>query len=188
MTRKLIFILVAAVFVFVSVDSSFAQVSTRAGAIFGRVIDDKSAPLPGVNTTLECDSLGAPQTATTGPTGGFRFANIPPGLCSVTLSLEGFTEIRQEEVRVSIGGEVQLSITMRPTLEEEFVVVADTPVVDTRKLGNETTFTQEYLEQVPSGRDPWSDRSRPPDATTRPASRSVPRSASSCSATRTRTG
>ena len=155
MRNKFIFILVAAVFVCVLADSAFAQVSTRAGAIFGRVQDDKGAPLPGVNTTLECTSIGAPQSATTGPTGGFRFANIPPGVCSVTFALEGFTEIRQEEVRVSIGGEVQLSITMRPTLEEEFVVVADTPVVDTRKLGNETTFTSEYLEQVPSGRDPW---------------------------------
>ena len=153
MRNKFIFILVAAVFVCVLADSAFAQVSTRAGAIFGRVQDDKGAPLPGVNTTLECTSIGAPQSATTGPTGGFRFANIPPGVCSVTFALEGFTEIRQEEVRVSIGGEVQLSITMRPTLEEEFVVVADTPVVDTRKLGNETTFTSEYLEQVPSGRD-----------------------------------
>ena len=155
MRNKFIFALVAAVFVCVLADSAFAQVGTRAGAIFGRVQDDKGAPLPGVNTTLECTSIGAPQTATTGPTGGFRFANIPPGVCSVTLSLEGFTEIRQEEVRVSIGGEVQLSITMRPTLEEEFVVVADTPVVDTRKLGNETTFNSEYMEEVPSGRDPW---------------------------------
>jgi len=44
---------------------------------------------------------------------------------------------------------------MKPTLAEEFVVVAETPVVDAKKTGNDTTFTSEYLSEVPSGRDPW---------------------------------
>jgi hypothetical protein len=96
-----------------------------------------------------------PQTATTGPTGGFRFANLPPGMYSVNFSIEGFTEVRQEDVKVNIGGNVQLDITLKPTLQEEFVVVADTPVVDTKKTGIESTFDREYLDKVPSGRDPW---------------------------------
>jgi hypothetical protein len=132
----------------------FAQVSTRAGSVYGKVLDDKGQPLPGVTVILESTAAQS-QTATTGPTGGFRFANLPPGLYSATFSIEGFTEVRQEEVRVSVGGEVQLEITLKPTLTEEFVVVADTPVVDTKKTGNESSFNREYLDKVPSGRDPW---------------------------------
>ncbi|MCI0415418.1 TonB-dependent receptor [bacterium] len=131
-----------------------AQVSTRAGSIYGKVNDDKGQPLPGVTITLESTEI-QPQTSTTGPAGGFRFANLPPGMYSATFSIEGFTEVRQEEVRVSVGGEVQLQITLNPTLTEEFVVVADTPVVDTKKTGNESSFNREYLDKVPSGRDPW---------------------------------
>ena len=131
-----------------------AQVTTRTGSIYGKITDDKSQPLPGVTVILESTDT-QPQTAISGPTGGFRFANLPPGVYSATFSIDGFTEVRQEDVRVSTGGEVQLEITLRPTLSEEFIVVADTPVVDTRKTGNESTFNREYLDKVPSGRDPW---------------------------------
>jgi hypothetical protein len=131
-----------------------AQVSTRTGTVYGKVLDDKGAPLPGVNVTLESTET-QPQTATSGPSGTFRFANLPPGTYSATFSIEGFTEVRQEDIRVSIGGGVQLEITMKPTLSEEFVVVAETPVVDTKKTGNDTTFNREYMEKIPSGRDPW---------------------------------
>ncbi len=155
MRSKLLLALVVALFVFAFTYPALAQVSTRTGTIFGKVQDDKSGPLPGVSVNLECDSLSQPQSATTGPTGGFRFAAIPPGTCAVTFSIEGFTEVRQEDVRVSIGSSVNLEITLRPTLAEEFVVVADTPVVDTKKTGNESTFNREYLDKVPSGRDPW---------------------------------
>jgi len=155
MRSKLLLTLVVGLFVFAFTFPVLAQVSTRTGSVFGRTVDDKGAPLPGVSVTLEGRALGAPQTATTGPTGGFRFANLPPGNYSATFSIEGFTEVRQEDIRVNVGGSVQLDITLRPTLAEEFVVVADTPVVDTKKTGNDTNFNREYLDKVPSGRDPW---------------------------------
>ena len=154
MRSKLLLTLVAALVVFAFTIPASAQISQRTGTIIGKVADDKGGPLPGVSVSAESDST-APQTATTGPTGSFRFANLPPGTYSVTFSIEGFTEVRQEDVRVNVGGTVQLDITLRPTLAEEFVVVADTPVVDTNKTGNDTNFDREYLDKVPSGRDPW---------------------------------
>ena len=69
--------------------------------------------------------------------------------------MEGFTEVRQEEVRVSVGSTVQLDITLKASLTEEFTVIGETPVVDTTKAENESTYNREYLDQVPSGRDPW---------------------------------
>jgi hypothetical protein len=131
-----------------------AQVATKTGSIYGKVIDDKGAPLPGVTITLESDVIPA-QVATAGPSGGFRFANLPPGIYAVNLSIEGFTEIRQEEVRVSTGSQVQLEITMRPSLAEEFTVIGETPIVDSKKTGQADTFNRDYLEDVPGGRDPW---------------------------------
>ena len=74
---------------------------------------------------------------------------------SLNFSLEGFTELRQEEVRVSVGSTVELNITLKPSLQEEFTVIGETPTVDTTETGNQSTFNQEYLDEVPSGRDPW---------------------------------
>src|SRR5262245_35428038 len=131
-----------------------AQVALKTGSIYGKITDDKGAPLPGVNLTLESDVIPA-QAATSGPSGGFRFANLPPGAYSVNFSIEGFTEVRQEEVRVSTGSQVQLEITLKPSLSEEFTVIGETPVVDTKKTGTSQSFSREYLEDVPSARDPW---------------------------------
>lgn len=131
-----------------------AQVATKTGSIYGRVVDDKGSPLPGVSVTLESDMIRT-QTATTGPSGGFRFANLPPGTYSANFSIEGFTEVRQESVQVSTGSQVQLEIKLKPSLAEEFTVIGETPVVDSKKTGASSTFNRDYLEDVPSARDPW---------------------------------
>lgn len=122
--------------------SAFAQVSTYTGTIFGKVFDDAGKPLPGVTVTLE-SSLIPSQTATTQASGGFRFANLPPGTYSVNVSMEGFTEVRQEEIQVTTGRTVELSIPLKASLQEEFTVIGETPAVDTTKTGNELTFLQE---------------------------------------------
>lgn len=131
-----------------------AQVATKTGSIYGKVVDDKGAPLPGVGITLESTVIPT-QTATTGPAGGFRFANLPPAMYSVNFAIEGFTEVRQEDIRVSTGAGVQLQITLKPSLSEEFTVIGETPVVDTKKTGTSQSFSREYLDDVPSARDPW---------------------------------
>ncbi|MCI0618477.1 TonB-dependent receptor [bacterium] len=146
----MVVVLFAAAFAF----PVYSQVATKTGSIYGKAVDDKGAPLPGVTITLESNEIPT-QTATSGPSGGFRFANLPPGVYSVNFSIEGFTEVRQEEVRVSTGSQVQLEITMKPSLAEEFTVIGETPVVDTKKTGTSDTFSREYLEEVPSARDPW---------------------------------
>ncbi|MCI0444603.1 hypothetical protein L0152_15515, partial [bacterium] len=74
---------------------------------------------------------------------------------ALNFAMEGFSQVSQEEVRVSTGSEVQLQIKLKPSLAEEFTVIGETPVVDTKKTGTSDTFNREYLEDVPSARDPW---------------------------------
>ena len=40
-------------------------------------------------------------------------------------------------------------------MEETITVDAETPVVDTKKTGTSTNFTQDELSKVPNSRDPW---------------------------------
>jgi hypothetical protein len=152
MRNKYLLCLVVGLFAFAG--PALAQVTLTTGSIFGKVTDEKGAPLPGVSVTLESPVIRT-QVASTGASGGFRFANLPPSTYSVNFALEGFTEVRQEEVRVSTGSTVELSITLKPSLAEEFTVIGETPVVDTSDTSNADTYNKEYLEQVPSGRDPW---------------------------------
>lgn len=152
MSTKVLLYLVLGVFIFSL--PVFAQVALKTGSIYGKVIDDKGAPLPGVAVTLQSDVVPT-QTATSGESGGFRFANLPPGIYSVNFSIEGFSQVTQEEVSVNTGRQVQLQITLKPSLAEEFTVIGETPVVDTKKTGTSDSFNSDYLENVPSSRDPW---------------------------------
>ncbi len=150
--RKLIAILVlAAAF---TAGSVFAQSTFNTGSIFGKAVDDKGGPLPGVTVTLEAGGM-SPRTATTGPGGSYRFAGLVSGTYSVTFTLAGFTEIRQEDVQVGAGSNLQLDVSMRQTKEEVVVVSGEPPVVDTKKTNTSSNYSQEYLQNVPSGRDPW---------------------------------
>lgn len=154
MKFKYLVLLVAGILALTYAYPAFAQVTTKTGTIYGKVIDDKGAPLPGVTVTLESTSLPT-KTATTASGGAFRFAALPPGFYTMTYSLEGFAEVRQEEIEVRTGSSVDLSITLKATLTEEFTVIGETPAIDTAKTGNEDSFNKQYLEQVPNSRDPW---------------------------------
>jgi len=151
--RKKSFLLLVAGLLAVSL-SVFAQVAVRTGAIYGKVVDKDGAALPGVTVTLESEVIPS-QVVTSGSTGIFRFPAVPPGVYSLTFSIQGYTELRQEDVRVNTGGEVQLDIKMNQTPGEQFTVIADAPTVDTKKTGVDQTFNSEYLKEVPNARDPW---------------------------------
>ncbi|MCI0417218.1 TonB-dependent receptor [bacterium] len=153
MNKKFFLIVVLGMIVFIS--AAFSQVSTKSGTIYGKVIDEDGGPLPGVSITIESDSTPA-QMAISGPSGAFRFANLSPGKYSVTFSLEDFTELKHEAVQVSIGGSVNLEAKLKASFKDEITItIDDAELVSRTKTGNETTFSREYMQKVPSGRDPW---------------------------------
>jgi hypothetical protein len=144
--------LVMAVFA-VSAGDSTAQVDT--GALFARVMTEDGSPLPGVLIQVEAVRGGFTQEGTTGETGAVRFASVPVGAYNVTSTLQGFTSVRHEDVRIGIGQTVSLDVVFKPAVEETVTVVGETPVVDVKKTGTATNFVQDYLDNIPTARDPW---------------------------------
>lgn len=144
----------AAIVVLLIAASLQAQTAFNTGSIYGKVIDDSGQPLPGVNVTLESQGI-APKTAFTGESGAYRFTGLVPGTYAVTFSLEGFTEVRQEDVGLNAGQNVDLEITLRGATSEQVVVSGEAPVVDTKKTSASSAFNQDYLQKIPTGRDPW---------------------------------
>jgi hypothetical protein len=69
--------------------------------------------------------------------------------------MSGFATVNREVV-VTTGQNVNLSFPLKvSTRAEEVTVTAETPVVDTKRVGTATTLTKEELAQVPQSRDPW---------------------------------
>lgn len=148
--RKGIFIL----FILLFACSLGAQ--SRAGNIYGRVVDSEGNSLPGVSVTLT-GSLTASVSAVTSAEGRFRFLSLSPAKdYELKAELQGFnTEIRKGII-VVVGVNVNLTITMvQGVLTEEVVVMAPTPVVDSKKTVVGLNVTQEMLQSLPTARDPW---------------------------------
>ena len=57
---------------------------------------------------------------------------------------------------MTVGQSVDLPFTMKvATLEEAVTVSGASPIIDTRKVGTSTNFTQDELARIPNSRDPW---------------------------------
>lgn len=150
--RKLFAFLVLAVVL--AAGQVFAQTAFNTGSIYGKVFGADGQPLPGVTVTVETQGA-SPKTAFTGDSGSYRFAGLVVGTYSVTFSLQGFTEVRQEDVKLGAGQNINLEITLKQATSEQVVVTGEAPVVDTKKTSTSSSYPQEYLKNVPSARDPW---------------------------------
>ncbi|MHC4180673.1 MAG: TonB-dependent receptor, partial [Planctomycetota bacterium] len=131
--------------------AAFAQLAT--GNIYGTVSDESGAVLPGATVTLSGE-FGT-RTTTSGSEGEFRFLKVDHGTHALKAALTGFAGVTRDVI-VTIGSNIQLDFTLNvATVEETVTVTAETPVVDSKKLGTATYVSQAELAQIPSSRDPW---------------------------------
>ncbi|MCI0415199.1 carboxypeptidase regulatory-like domain-containing protein, partial [bacterium] len=111
-------------------------------SILGTVTDDRGFPLPGVTVVLNSDLYGQWSSATS-ITGAFHFGKLPLGKYSVSFLLEGFREVLLDNLVLKDESQIPVVINMSPTLTEEFVVVAATPVVDATATASNYTLDGE---------------------------------------------
>ena len=135
---------------------AFAQVQT--GSITGTVSDVSGAVLPGVTITLVGDRLiGGPQTQVSDATGLYRFARLSPGSYNVKFELQGFRSVERNNVIINASFVATINGRMEVgSLSETITVTGESPTVDVRSNVQQTVMSQEILEGVPTGRDPWS--------------------------------
>ena len=134
---------------------TFLSGQEQYGNIRGKVTDEEGEPLPGVSLTLICPLFGN-RTAQTSEGGTFRFLNLAPAIYSLKCELQGFKTHIQETIDIRVGTNFDFPIVLEPAVvEEEVTVMAESPIVDTKKTGISTVVTLEALQQIPSARDPW---------------------------------
>lgn len=98
-----------------------AQATT--GTIYGTVVDESKAVLPGVTVQVKNVENGATRALVTDESGHYRALNLPPGIYSVTSDLPGFTPARRDNLVVEIGRDVLAELTMKVGgLNEQIVV------------------------------------------------------------------
>jgi hypothetical protein len=131
--------------------------SATTGAINGRVTDSTGAVMPGVTVTVSSPSMMGTRTAVTDPDGQFRVTAVPPGDYTLLFELTGFTSIRNEGVRISVGFTATVNAEMKlASLSENVVVTGQSPVVDTSQTQVGNTFDAKQLSALPTSRDYFS--------------------------------
>ncbi|MFN8062826.1 MAG: TonB-dependent receptor [Vicinamibacterales bacterium] len=131
-------------------------VGSTAGAINGTVTDSTKAVLPGVTVTVTSASLMGTTTVVTDQNGFFRAPALPPGDYVATFELAGFTTVKREGIRVSVGFTATVNTELTPSTVQETVTVSGAaPVGDLQATSVATRFDAEQLASLPGSRDFW---------------------------------
>jgi hypothetical protein len=143
--------LLAALLGFVLASSSAYAQATLAGTIR----DNSGAVLPGVTVAASSPALiEKTRTAVTDGTGQYRITELPPGTYSATFTLQGFTTVKRDGIRVSGSGVVPVNVELAVgALQETVTVTGEAPLVDTQTTRRETVLDASTINSLPVTRN-----------------------------------
>ena len=124
----------------------------QTGTVRGAVRDVQGLALPGVAVTVQSPALQGQRTARSGLRGSYEIPGLPPGIYTITFTMNGFAEVAEEAV-VPLGGTALANVSLEPaTVSETVQVVALVPsaIASTEISAN---ITADNIDSLPMGRD-----------------------------------
>jgi len=154
--RKIVALLIAAA---VLCTAGVASAQVRAtGNIAGTVIDPEGIALPGAQIEVTGTTAIGEKIAYSGPSGRFRINLLPPGIYTVTVSLQGFSTVVQQTVDVGVRRTTTVDVMLSLSAVEETVTVTGaSPVIDVRTTKRSTEITDEVMNTLPETRGAGGD-------------------------------
>ena len=133
----------------------FAQSS--AGRLVGTV-SSADGVLPGATVEIRDNATGKIINVVTSSEGAFTVPNIDPGVYTATVRAAGFKVSTVENIKVDIGREYSLNVTLEiGEVTETVVVTAGTDIVNSSNAEISTTVSQREILELPiNGRNPLS--------------------------------
>jgi outer membrane receptor for ferrienterochelin and colicin len=130
---------------------SIAQSQATTGVIEGTVSDPSGAPIAGATVLVKNTATNLERTLTTDADGRFRALLLPLGPYRVTVSLTGFSTLVREGIQLTVGQSANLPLQLKvSTLQEEVVVQADSPVIETTRAESSTRINSAAIQGLPN--------------------------------------
>ena len=130
--------------------SVFAQETT--GGLQGTVKDPTGAVVAKATVEVTGSSLGGAKSLETDGSGYYRFANLPPGVYTVTVKASGFSELKREGINIEVGHLPTLDLILAVGTAGTIVEVSgEAPVIDVTTNTNQTNLTQDVINDIPHG-------------------------------------
>ena len=129
----------------------FAQETT--GGLQGTVKDPSGAVVAKAKVDLTGTSLVGTKSLETDSSGYYRFANLPPGVYTVSVKAAGFSELKREGITIEVGHLPSLDLTLTVGAAGTVVEVSGAaPVIDVTTETTQTNITSDVVQDVPHGR------------------------------------
>jgi len=131
-----------------------AQGALARGTLTGTVRDPSGAVLPGVTVDAASPTLIEKQrTVVTDGAGIYRIVNLDPGIYTLTFTLQGFSQVKREEVQLSGSATLTIPVEMRVgNLTETILVTGESPVVDVQSTRREAVVDGDVISVLPGTR------------------------------------
>jgi hypothetical protein len=153
-------VLVAVCLHLVNTPTASAHSQAAAAALEGTIVDPTSAVIPGATVTAINKGTGLTRAATTDDRGRYVLSLLPPGDYVVTISKEGFAELKFDTVTLRVGDTVSLEGNLQPAgLREEAVIVAADviPVIETTRAQTGTVIDRLAIDSLPLNGRNWTE-------------------------------
>lgn len=128
-----------------------------ASSLSGTVTDSEGNTVTGAQVVIESVDRGFSRSTSTSSSGTFSVPALPVGTYNVTITADGFSTTRSENVVVNIGGSAYtFSVQARSGSSDGEIVVSGAPQrqVDFSGTATGAVFNvQEVIERVPVGRN-----------------------------------
>src|SRR5688572_25770063 len=128
--------------------AAFAQGggASSTGSISGEIKDAQGGVLPGVTVTATSPAQIGALTAVSNEAGIYRFPAVPPGEYRLSYELAGFQTSVRDGIRITLGFNAQVNVTLNvATLQETVTVSGQSPVIDTTSTRIQTNYDQQTL-------------------------------------------
>jgi hypothetical protein len=125
--------------------------SVTTGAVSGVVEDESGGVLPGATVVAVHGPTGTQQSGVTAADGSFTLLNLRAGgPYSVTVTLAGFREQKQDNVNVPLGGTTQLGFRLPLESVSETIEVVSSSIITPTSTGPASNVSEEAIENLPT--------------------------------------
>ena len=133
--------------------TAFAQGNT------GRLVGTVSSPdgvLAGASVVVRDNQTAKEQTATTNSEGGFQFPQLEFGTYTVTVTMQGFKTFVANDLKIDVGKEYSLPVTLEVgAVTENVTVTAGAEVINATNGELSNTVSPRQIKELPlNGRNP----------------------------------
>ena len=128
----------------------WAQGGVATGDLHVKVTDSKGAAVTNATVTVQNAAKGVERVATSDGQGGYSAQLLPPGMYTVIVAAQGFTKVESTGVTITVGGAVELPVSLSVAGTKEVVeVTSQAELIETSRSSTTDTIGERRIDNLP---------------------------------------